>query len=287
MPKNRLSNGLELELLLQQTVPGPEQLSCSRQLLEDGSTGLDVDQWRALRALPIAIDDDHLDIAVPSHWDEQDRSEFLAQHPGNGRQIRLHRSLESDLKAALQKTETRESVEPVPTASPSVDRAVEETAATYLEEFTVDGVLEEDPEEQAEQSSGTIDLEASLRDADASPVVSLVDRILLQAMSVGASDIHVEPQQKGLRLRYRQDGVLQQYIEPLPGRLIPCRHLPLQDPGGPGHRRTTPGSGRTHPPQVSRPSDRLPGQHPAEPVTARRWCCVFWTAIQRSSDWIS
>ena len=103
-----------------------------------------------------------------------------------------------------------------------MDRAVEETAATYLEEFTVDGVLEEDPEEQAEQSSGTIDLEASLRDADASPVVSLVDRILLQAMSVGASDIHVEPQQKGLRLRYRQDGVHQQYIEPLPGRLIPA-----------------------------------------------------------------
>ena len=53
-------------------------------------------------------------------------------------------------------------------------------------------------------------------------MVALVDRILLQAMSVGASDIHVEPQQKGLRLRYRQDGVLQQYVEPLPGRLIPA-----------------------------------------------------------------
>ena len=103
-----------------------------------------------------------------------------------------------------------------------MDRDLEETAATYLEEFTVDGVLEESPEEQAEQSGNTIDLEASLRDADTSPVVSLVDRILLQAMSVGASDIHVEPQQKGLRLRYRQDGVLQQYIEPLPGRLIPA-----------------------------------------------------------------
>jgi type IV pilus assembly protein PilB len=45
---------------------------------------------------------------------------------------------------------------------------------------------------------------------------------LLQAMSVSASDIHVEPQQAGLRLRYRQDGVLQQYIEPLPARLIPA-----------------------------------------------------------------
>ena len=53
-------------------------------------------------------------------------------------------------------------------------------------------------------------------------MVALVDRILLQAMSVSASDIHVEPQQTGLRLRYRQDGVLQQYIEPLPARLIPA-----------------------------------------------------------------
>ena len=213
---------LELELLLQQAVPGPEQLSHWRQLLQDGSTGLEADRWRALSALPIAIDDDHLDIAVPSHWDDQHRTEFLAQHPGNGRRIRLHRTLESDLTAALQETETGESVESVLTPPPSVDRDLEETAATYLEEFTLDRVLEESPEEQAEQSGNTIDLEASLRDADASPVVSLVDRILLQAMSVGASDIHVEPQQKGLRLRYRQDGVLQQYIEPLPVRLIPA-----------------------------------------------------------------
>ena len=52
--------------------------------------------------------------------------------------------------------------------------------------------------------------------------MTLVDRILLQAMAVGASDIHVEPQQKGLRLRFRQDGVLQQYVEPLPSRLVPA-----------------------------------------------------------------
>ena len=46
-------------------------------------------------------------------------------------------------------------------------------------------------------------------------------------MSVGASDIHVEPQQKGLRLRFRQDGVLQQYVEPLPSRFGEkvCLHL--------------------------------------------------------------
>ena len=53
-------------------------------------------------------------------------------------------------------------------------------------------------------------METLLKDAETSPVVTLGDRILLQAMSVNASDIYVEPQQKGLRLRFRQGGVLQQ-----------------------------------------------------------------------------
>ena len=50
--------------------------------------------------------------------------------------------------------------------------------------------------------------------------MALADRILLQSMSVGASDINVEPQQKGLRFRYSQDGVLHQYVEPVPSRMI-------------------------------------------------------------------
>ena len=69
-------------------------------------------------------------------------------------------------------------------------------------------VDDDEIDDDAQLNNNTIDLEESLRDAEASPVVTLVDRILLQAMSVSASDIHVEPQQKGLRLRYRQDGVL-------------------------------------------------------------------------------
>ena len=70
-------------------------------------------------------------------------------------------------------------------------------------------MLESEEDSDAQLARDALDLEASLNDAEASPVVTLVDRILLQAMSVGASDIHVEPQQKGLRLRFRQDGVLQ------------------------------------------------------------------------------
>ena len=54
-------------------------------------------------------------------------------------------------------------------------------------------MLESEEDSYAQLARDAIDLEASLNDAEASPVVTLVDRILLQAMSVGASDIHVEP----------------------------------------------------------------------------------------------
>lgn len=97
-----------------------------------------------------------------------------------------------------------------------------ETATSYLKDFTVDGVLEADPDEEDADSSKPQDLESGLNDAERSPVIDLVDRILMQALELGASDIHVEPQQTGLHLRFRQDGVLQSQIEPLPSRLVPA-----------------------------------------------------------------
>ncbi len=55
-----------LELLLQQPVPGPEELLASRNLLSDALPEVNPDQWRVLQAMPIAIGDDHLDIAIIS-----------------------------------------------------------------------------------------------------------------------------------------------------------------------------------------------------------------------------
>ncbi|MGC8784727.1 MAG: GspE/PulE family protein [Armatimonadota bacterium] len=48
------------------------------------------------------------------------------------------------------------------------------------------------------------------------PVVRLVNEILLQAVKMGATDIHFEPKRKGLRLRYRIDG-----------DLVEVRHIPV------------------------------------------------------------
>ena len=47
------------------------------------------------------------------------------------------------------------------------------------------------------------DLEATDGDPSSSPVVSLVNRILIAALRCDASDIHVEPQEDGLTIRYQ------------------------------------------------------------------------------------
>jgi type IV pilus assembly protein PilB len=65
------------------------------------------------------------------------------------------------------------------------------------------------------------DLEASSQGNGLSPVMSLVDRILIEALSHSASDIHVEPQEEGLQIRFRQDGVLRK-VEMLPRSLTPA-----------------------------------------------------------------
>ena len=59
-------------------------------------------------------------------------------------------------------------------------------------------------------------------DVDDTPVVRFVNKVLLDAIKRGASDIHVEPYEKVFRIRFRIDGILQEVSEPplnLAGRL--------------------------------------------------------------------
>ncbi|NOX08956.1 MAG: type IV-A pilus assembly ATPase PilB [Gammaproteobacteria bacterium] len=49
---------------------------------------------------------------------------------------------------------------------------------------------------------------------DDTPVVRFVNKILLDAINKGASDIHIEPYEKDFRVRFRQDGVLSEITHP-------------------------------------------------------------------------
>ncbi len=46
------------------------------------------------------------------------------------------------------------------------------------------------------------------------PVVKLVNTLLAEAVKLGASDIHIEPYERNMRVRYRVDGILQEVMEP-------------------------------------------------------------------------
>ena len=53
-------------------------------------------------------------------------------------------------------------------------------------------------------------------DIDDAPIVRFVNKILLDAIKKGASDIHMEPYEKHFRIRFRADGMLYQVASPPP-----------------------------------------------------------------------
>ncbi len=64
--------------------------------------------------------------------------------------------------------------------------------------------------------------EIDVQGAEAAPVVKLVNQILAKGLMEKVSDIHVEPQEEGLRVRFRKDGVLRQTFPMLPKHIIPA-----------------------------------------------------------------
>ncbi len=82
-----------------------------------------------------------------------------------------------------------------------IERAIEHY---YGHEFSIDGILRE-------IETGEVDY-TSISEGDeySQPVVRLISALLADAVERSASDIHFEPEQNFLRIRYRIDGVLRQ-----------------------------------------------------------------------------
>jgi len=81
---------------------------------------------------------------------------------------------------------------------------------------TVAEAIAEDEEEQLEDPNEITDIRAS---ADEAPVIKLVNSILGQAVTEGASDIHFEANEGEMRIRFRIDGVLQETAR-VPKRMV-------------------------------------------------------------------
>lgn len=89
-------------------------------------------------------------------------------------------------------------ITPVITSKNELDRAI---ARFYGFQESVDQIVKRLEERE-------IDDPSMLQDEVYSPVVKTVNQIIEQAVSIGASDIHFDPQEDSLRIRYRVDGVL-------------------------------------------------------------------------------
>ncbi len=56
--------------------------------------------------------------------------------------------------------------------------------------------------------------DAGSADIDDAPVVKFINKVLLDAINKGASDVHWEPYEKEYRVRFRQDGMLREVVKP-------------------------------------------------------------------------
>lgn len=85
----------------------------------------------------------------------------------------------------------------------------------YAESETADS----DEFEITSADDGTDDIEQLKDMASEAPVIKIVNQIMTQAMSMRASDIHVEPFENHLKVRYRIDGVIHE-VESPPAHMI-------------------------------------------------------------------
>ncbi len=137
---------------------------------------------RAARALPLAVEDGVLVVALA---DPIDAFTPAAIGAATGMEVRIEVAVPIELEAALARL------------VPEPESAAESDGA--------EGGNEDDAER--------------LKDlASEAPVIRLVNQIIGRAVETGASDIHIEPFEDRLRVRYRYDGVLHEAETP-PGRL--------------------------------------------------------------------
>jgi len=111
------------------------------------------------------------------------------------------------------KFQTGQAVEPVVVEDDKLGKLIEkigqasESAQAVLnaEDLNLDFIDEE--ASQAQPDAGGIEI-------DDAPVVRYLQKIMLDAINAGASDIHFEPYERYYRIRYRRDGILYEVAQP-------------------------------------------------------------------------
>ncbi len=93
----------------------------------------------------------------------------------------------------------------------ALSEALKEDTSEELDVDAIIGDISESEVEVVEEKNEELDLEKM---AGESPVIRLVNYIIFNAVKEGASDIHVEPQENKVVIRYRIDGILFEAMSP-------------------------------------------------------------------------
>jgi type IV pilus assembly protein PilB len=114
-------------------------------------------------------------------------------------QIRFHTQLQIDVVVV----EHDKLLKLVETSSQSVTQSLENIVG---DEVNFEDLLSEGGETQQQEEAAV--------EVDDAPVVRFLQKLLLDAITEGASDLHFEPYEKFYRIRFRVDGVLREVAQP-------------------------------------------------------------------------
>jgi general secretion pathway protein E len=144
---------------------------------------------RARMIVPVSLTDGTLVVAMADPLDMEGR-EAVAK--ATGRRVSVQVGTEEEIREAIEKAYGED--------ASSMERLVEQVG------------------EEAEERTGDERVERLIGAASEAPIIRLVNYVIARGIERGASDIHLEPYEKVVRVRYRIDGILEE-VESPPKRL--------------------------------------------------------------------
>ncbi len=171
--------------LLGTRIAGPDRYPADERLLADRLTTRFL---RGARAMPVALEHGLLVVAAADPLDPFTPAAIAA---ATGLAVLLEVAVPIEIEAAFDRLYRDDDADPAAAGGHEGDQPLEEDAER-------------------------------LKDlASEAPVIRLVNQIIARAVETQASDIHIEPFEDRLRVRYRYDGVLQEAESPA-ARLTPA-----------------------------------------------------------------
>ncbi len=114
---------------------------------------------------------------------------------------------------------TRYDIEPVIVGEYTLRKHLEEYYGSDGEDMqdVLSDILEEEADDElefVEEEEEEVSVTALQEQVEAAPVVKFINGLLTDAVNKGVSDIHIEPYEKEIRVRYRVDGTLKEVMKP-------------------------------------------------------------------------